>query len=229
VLVTTRERRDAKDALFEGFAAIASALASGRRAEIVEVLAQGERTVEETAEAIGQSLANTSHHLRTLARAGLVATRRDGTRIYYRVASDQVVDTWLALRRLAADQLDAIEDLVRAYLGDRDDLELISSDELEARLGRGDLVLIDVRPEVEYNAGHLPGAISVPPGHPERLDDLVSTIPPDEEIVAYCRGPYCVYADDAIRHLAGQGRRALRLVEGVPEWRRAGGVVEKES
>jgi rhodanese-related sulfurtransferase len=145
------------------------------------------------------------------------------------VASDQVVDTWLALRRLAADQLDAIEDLVRAYLGDRDDLELISSDELEARLGRGDLVLIDVRPEVEYNAGHLPGAISVPPGHPERLDDLVSTIPPDEEIVAYCRGPYCVYADDAIRHLAGQGRRALRLVEGVPEWRRAGGVVEKES
>lgn len=229
MLVTTRERRDAKDALFEGFAAIASALASGRRAEIVEVLAQGERTVEETAEAIGQSLANTSHHLRTLARAGLVATRRDGTRIYYRVASDQVVDTWLALRRLAADQLDAIEDLVRAYLGDRDDLELISSDELEARLGRGDLVLIDVRPEVEYNAGHLPGAISVPPGHPERLDDLVSTIPPDEEIVAYCRGPYCVYADDAIRHLAGQGRRALRLVEGVPEWRREGGVVEKES
>ena len=227
--MTTRERRDAKDALFEGFAAIASALASGRRAEIVEVLAQGERTVEETAEAIGQSLANTSHHLRTLARAGLVATRRDGTRIYYRVASDQVVDTWLALRRLAADQLDAIEDLVRAYMGDRDDLELISRDELEARLGRGDLVLIDVRPEVEYNAGHLPGAISVPPGHPERLDDLVSTIPPDEEIVAYCRGPYCVYADDAIRHLAGQGRRALRLVEGVPEWRREGGVVEKES
>ena len=227
--MTTRERRDAKDALFEGFAAIASALASGRRAEIVEVLAQGERTVEETAEAIGQSLANTSHHLRTLARAGLVATRRDGTRIYYRVASDQVVDTWLALRRLAADQLDTIEDLVRAYLGDRDDVEVISRDELEARLGRGDLVLIDVRPEVEYHAGHLPGAISIPPGHPERLDDLVSTIPPDEEIVAYCRGPYCVYADDAIRHLAGQGRRALRLVEGVPEWRREGGVVEKES
>jgi DNA-binding transcriptional ArsR family regulator len=226
--LTTRERRDAKDALFEGFAIIAAALASGRRAEIVEVLSQGERTVEDTADAIGQSPANTSHHLRTLARAGLVATRREGTRIYYRLASDQVVDTWFALRRLAAAQLDDIEDLARAYLGDRDDLEVISRAELEKRLRGGDLVLIDVRPEAEHAAGHLPGAISIPPDQLERLDDLVSTIPPNHEIVAYCRGRYCVYADDAIRHLAGQGRSARRLVEGVPEWRRGGGAVEME-
>lgn len=225
--MTTREKRVAKDALFEGFATIAAGLASGRRAEIVEVLAQGERTVEETAEAIGQTLANTSHHLRTLARAGLVATRRDGTHIYYRVASDQVVKTWLAVRRLAADQLEHIEDLARAYLGDRDDLEVISRHELETRLRERDLVLIDVRPAAEYVSGHLPGAISVPPDRPELLDDLVSNLPPEDEIVAYCRGPYCVYADDAIRYLAGKGRRALRLVEGVPEWRLDGGPLEK--
>ena len=222
----TRGRRKAKDALYEGFAVIAAAMASGRRAEIVEVLAQGERTVEETADAIGQSLPNTSHHLRTLARAGLVATRRDGTRIYYRLVSDQVLDTWLALRRLAAEQLDDFEDLARAYLGDRDDLEVISRAELETRLGDGDLVLIDVRPESEYEAGHLPGAFSIPPDQLEGLDHLVSTITPDQEIVAYCRGPYCVFADDAIRYLAVQGRSAVRLVEGVPEWRRGGGEVE---
>lgn len=219
-------RREAKDALFEGFATIAAALASGRRAEIVEVLAQGERTVEETADAIGQSLANTSHHLRTLARAGLVATRREGTHIHYRLASDHVVDAWLALRRLAAEQLDDIEALARAYLGERHDLEVVGRAELEARLRDGDLVLIDVRPESEYAAGHLPGAISIPPDQLERLDDLVSAMPPDQEVVAYCRGPYCVFADDAIRYLAGQGRSARRLVEGVPEWRRGGGAVE---
>jgi len=227
--VRTQDRRKAKDALFEGFATIAAALASGRRAEIVEVLAQGERTVEETADAIEQSVANTSHHLRTLARAGLVSTRRDGTRIHYRLASDQVLDSWLALRRLAAEQLDDIEDLARAYLGDRNDLEVIGRAELETRLRDGNLVLIDIRPESEYEAGHLPGAISIPPDQLDGLDHLVSTIPPDREIVAYCRGPYCVFADDAIRRLAGQGRSAARLVEGVPEWRRGGGEVETGS
>jgi rhodanese-related sulfurtransferase len=143
------------------------------------------------------------------------------------VASDQVVKTWLAVRRLAADQLEHIEDLARAYLGDRDDLEVISRHELETRLRERDLVLIDVRPAAEYVSGHLPGAISVPPDRPELLDDLVSNLPPEDEIVAYCRGPYCVYADDAIRYLAGKGRRALRLVEGVPEWRLDGGPLEK--
>lgn len=184
--------------------------------------------MDETADAIGQSSANTSHHLRTLARAGLVATRREGTHIYYRLVSDQVVESWLALRKLAVEQLDDIEALAHAYLGDRDDLEVINLTELEARLQGGELVLIDVRPESEYAAGHLPGAISIPPDQLERLDELVSAITPDQEVVAYCRGPFCVFADDAIRYLADHGRSARRLVEGVPEWRHGGGLVETE-
>ncbi|MGQ0848125.1 MAG: ArsR/SmtB family transcription factor [Actinomycetota bacterium] len=224
--VKAATRREAKDALFEALASIAAALASGRRVEIVEVLAQGERTVETVADAIGQSVANTSHHLRTLARAGLVDTRRQGTHIFYRLASDRVVEVWLGVRRLAAERLDVIEGLARAYLGDRSQFDLIGGEELVERLRRGDVVLIDVRPEAEYAAGHLPGAISIPPDDQAALDKLLLTIPPEREIVAYCRGPYCVYADDAIRYLAARGRSALRLEEGVPEWRRDGGPVE---
>jgi rhodanese-related sulfurtransferase/DNA-binding HxlR family transcriptional regulator len=219
-------RRKAKDALFEGFAAIAGALASGRRAEIVEVLAQGERTVDEVANQISQSVANTSHHLRTLARAGLVHTRREGTHVHYRLSSPRVLETWLEIRQLAAEQLEAIEELARAYLGGRDELEEIGREELKDRMERGDLVLIDVRPVAEYASGHLPGAISIPPDQLQRLDHLVETVAPDADIVAYCRGPYCVFADDAVRYLAFRGRHALRLVDGLPEWRRAGGVVE---
>jgi rhodanese-related sulfurtransferase/DNA-binding HxlR family transcriptional regulator len=219
-------RRKAKDALFEGFATIAGALASGRRAEIVEVLAQGERTVEEIANEISQSVANTSHHLRTLARAGLVHTRREGTHVHYRLSSPRVLEAWLEIRQLAAEQLEAIEELARAYLGGRDELEEIGREELEDRMERGDLVLIDVRPGAEYASGHLPGAISIPPDQLERLDYLVETVTPDADIVAYCRGPYCVFADDAVRYLALRGRRAMRLVDGLPEWRRAGGVIE---
>jgi DNA-binding transcriptional ArsR family regulator len=219
-------RRKAKDALFEGFATIAGALASGRRAEIVEVLAQGERTVEEIANEISQSVANTSHHLRTLARAGLVHTRREGTHVHYRLSSPRVLEAWLEIRQLAAEQLEAIEELARAYLGGRDELEEIGQEELEDRMERGDLVLIDVRPGAEYASGHLRGAISIPPNQLERLDYLVETVTPDADIVAYCRGPYCVFADDAVRYLALRGRRAMRLVDGLPEWRRAGGVIE---
>lgn len=224
--MTALTRRQAKDALFEEFASIASALASGRRVEIVEVLAQGERTVEEIAQEIGQSVANSSHHLRTLARAGLVITRRRGTHIHYRLASDRVLDAWLAIRLLAAEQLDSIEDLSRAYLGEREGLEMIGRQELQERLERGDVLLLDVRPEGEYAAGHLPGAVSVPPDQLDAVDGLLQDIPDDREIVAYCRGPYCVYADDAVRHLTAKGRRAVRLREGFPEWRRQGGPIE---
>lgn len=216
-------RREAKDALFEGFASIGRALASGRRVEILELLAQGERSVEQIAEAIDQTVANTSHHLRALARAGLVARRRDGTHIRYRLASDEVVEAWWALRRLATTQLEGFDDLLRAYLGDREELETITRDELRERLDRDEVVLIDVRPEVEYSAGHLPGAIPVPP---DRLDELLDSLPADRDVVAYCRGPYCVYADEAVRRLSERGRRALRLEGGLPEWRFAGGAVE---
>ncbi|MFP3914183.1 MAG: ArsR/SmtB family transcription factor [Actinomycetota bacterium] len=224
--LTPTTRRRAKDALFGGFAAIASALASGRRVEIVEVLAQGERTVEEIAEEIGQSLANTSHHLRTLARAGLVSTRRQGTHIHYRLASDAVLDAWLALRRVAAEQLEDIEALARAYMGEREGLELIGRRELEERLARGDVMVVDVRPPAEFEAGHIPGAVSVPPDDLERLDEVLRGVPDDRQVVAYCRGPYCVFADDAVRRLNARGRKAARLEEGFPEWRRHGGSIE---
>jgi rhodanese-related sulfurtransferase len=220
---TATSRRAAKDALYDGFATIARALASGRRAEIVELLSQGERTVEEIAHEIGQSVANTSHHLRALARAGLVATRRAGTHVHYRLASPTVVDAWVALRDLAAEQLDDLDTLATAYLGDRDELETITRDELLARLERRDLVLIDVRPDAEYAAGHIPGAISTPP---DQLDHALDELPTKGDVVAYCRGPYCVYADDAVRELRARGRRALRLEDGLPEWRRNGGTVE---
>jgi rhodanese-related sulfurtransferase/predicted transcriptional regulator len=219
----TTDRREAKDALFDGLASIARALSSGRRAEIVELLAQAERTVDQVADAIDQSVANTSHHLRTLARAGLVATRRDGTHVHYRLASDDVAAVWLALRRVAAQQVGGIEQLAQAYLGDRDGHLTITREELLDRLGRDELVLIDVRPEFEYAAGHLPGAISVPP---DRLAAALDDLPADRDVVAYCRGPYCVYADEAVRHLRARGRRALRLDDGLPEWRLAGGPVE---
>jgi rhodanese-related sulfurtransferase/DNA-binding transcriptional ArsR family regulator len=211
--------RAAKDALYEGFAEVAKALASGRRAEIVDLLAQGERSVEEIATEIDQSVANTSHHLRAMARAGVLATRRDGTRIYYRLASEQVAELWSALRGIATAHVAGIEHLVDAYLGDRDGLDVIDRAELARRLKRGDITVLDVRPTAEFEAGHIAGATSVP------IDELrrhVRALPKDAEVVAYCRGPYCVYADDAVRELTKRGFRARRLEDGYPEWRRAG-------
>jgi rhodanese-related sulfurtransferase/DNA-binding transcriptional ArsR family regulator len=211
--------RAAKDALFEGFAEVAKALASGRRAEIVDVLAQGERSVEAVADEIGQSVANTSHHLRALARAGLLTTRRDGTRIYYALASERVAELWAAVRDVAAAHVAGLERLAAAYLGDRDGIEVIDREELATRLRQGSVVVLDVRPEPEFAAAHIAGARSVP------IRDLrkhLKALPEDCEVVAYCRGPYCVYADDAVRELRRRGFDARRLEDGFPEWRRAG-------
>ncbi len=217
--------RVAKDALFDGFAEVAKALASGRRAELVDVLAQGERHVEELADEIAQSVANTSFHLRTLATAGLVTTRRDGTRIYYRLASDRVAELWAAIRDVAAAHHADLDDLAAAYLGDRSRLEEIGRSELAARLEAGDVIVLDVRPPVEYAAGHIAGARSIPIEH---LAAGLKAIPRDVEVVAYCRGPYCVMADDAVRLLRKRGRRARRLEDGFPEWSRAALPVEME-
>jgi rhodanese-related sulfurtransferase len=211
--------RAAKDALFDGFAEVAKALASGRRAEIVDLLAQGERSVDEISDEIGQSVANTSHHLRAMARAGLLSTRRDGTRIYYALAGERVEALWSALRGVAAEHVAGIERLTEAYLGDRDGLEAISRKELAARLRRGDLVVLDVRPEPEFRAGHIAGARSVPINELRRN---LRALPKDVEVVAYCRGSYCVYADDAVRELNRRGYRAQRLEDGYPEWKQAG-------
>jgi rhodanese-related sulfurtransferase len=211
--------RVAKDALYDGFAEVAKALASGRRAELIDVLAQGERSVDDLAQEIGQSMANTSHHLRAMARAGLLSTRRDGTRIFYALASERVGELWTALRDVAADQVAGLERLASAYLGDRDGIEVIDRTELAVRLKRGEVVVLDVRPEAEYLAGHVAGARSVPVAELRRH---LRALPKDAEVVAYCRGPYCVYADEAVRELGRRGFRARRLTDGFPEWKRAG-------
>ena len=211
--------REAKDALYEGFAEVAKALASGRRAELVDVLAQGERSVEDVAAEIGQSVANTSHHLRSLARAGLVTTRRDGTRIYYALASERVAELWGAMRDVAAEHVAGLEGLASAYLGHRDGVEVIDRDELAARLERGEVRVLDVRPTAEFTAGHIRGARSVPI---TELRRQLRALPQDADVIAYCRGPYCVYADEAVQELRRRGFRARRLEEGFPEWKRAG-------
>jgi rhodanese-related sulfurtransferase/DNA-binding HxlR family transcriptional regulator len=210
-------------ALFDAFASVAQALGSGRRAEIVDLLAQGERPVDEIANEISQSVANTSQHLRVLARAGLVRSRREGTRVFYRLASERVGDLWAAVRDVAVRHVAEVNQLADEYLGERDGVEHVSAEELQKRLTRGDVVVLDVRPKPEYEAGHIPGARSVP------LDELASLtpkLPRRRQIVAYCRGPYCVYADDAVRLLQARGLEARRLDVGFPEWRRAGLPVE---
>lgn len=213
----------AKVALFDAFASVAQALGNGRRAEIVDLLAQGERSVEEMANEISQSVANTSQHLRVLARAGLVRSRREGTRVFYRLASERVGDLWAAVRDVAVCHVAEVNQLADEYLGERDGVEHVSAEELQERLARGDVVVLDVRPEPEYRAGHIPGARSVPLA---ALASLEPKLPRRRQIVAYCRGPYCVYADDAVRLLRERGLKARRLDVGFPEWRRAGLPVE---
>jgi rhodanese-related sulfurtransferase len=213
------DRRQAKDELFAAFASVAKALGNGRRAEIVDVLAQGERSVDEIAREIGQSVANTSQHLHVLADAGLVCSRRAGARVFYRPASERVVDLWMAVRDVASDHVATIEAVAAAYLGDRSQVTHVGVAELTARLAEGSVVLLDVRSRAEFRAGHVPGAVSMP------IDDLpeaLDTLNPDIEVVAYCRGPWCVYADDAVRLLRARGRTARRLQVGIPEWQRAG-------
>ncbi len=216
----------AKAALFDAQASVAQALGSGRRAEIVDLLAQGERSVEEVANEIDQSVANTSQHLQVLARSGLVRSRREGTRIYYRLASDRVGELWAAVRDVAVRHVAEVGVLADEYMGERDQLEQVSAEELERRLARGLVVLLDVRPEREYRAGHIAGARSAPLSD---LPSLLPKLPRRREIVAYCRGPYCVYADDAVRLLRARGLKARRLDMGFPEWRRAGLPVETTS
>jgi rhodanese-related sulfurtransferase/DNA-binding transcriptional ArsR family regulator len=217
---------DAKAALFDAQASVAQALGSGRRAEIVDVLAQGERSVDELAAEISQSVANTSQHLQVLARAGLVRSRRQGTRVFYRLASERVAELWAAVREVAARHVAEVAVLADEYLGERDAIEQLSAEELAKRLAQGEVVVLDVRPEVEYRAGHIAGARSMPLS---MLGESAAGLSRRREIVAYCRGPYCVYADDAVRLLRGRGLRARRLDVGYPEWERGGLPVERAS
>jgi rhodanese-related sulfurtransferase len=207
-----------KQLLFDAFASVGKALSSGRRVELVDVLVQGERWVDELAGQIGQSTANTSQHLQVLARAGLVVARRDGNRVLYRLAGPQVESLWDQLRLVAAEHVAGLDRLAEDYLGDRSALEEVSRDELVKRLADG-VVVWDVRPEAEFVAGHVPGAVSVPP---EQIEERLRELPAGAEVVAYCRGPFCVFADEAVRVVSADGRRASRLEDGFPEWRRAG-------
>ncbi len=211
--------RVAKDALFDGLAEVAKALGNGRRAEIVDVLAQGARSVEEIAGEIDQSVANTSHHLRALVRGGLLDSRREGTRIYYALSSDCVAELWAAIREVATERVAGLDRLAAAYLGDRDGVEVIDRDELANRIKSGGVTVLDVRPVAEFAGGHIAGARSVPV---TELRRHLRALSKDIEVVAYSRGPYCVYADDAVRELRRKGFTARRLEDGYPEWKRAG-------
>jgi len=211
--------RVAKDALFDGLAGVAKALGSGRRAELVDVLAQGERSVEELAGELEQTVANTSQHLQVLLRHGLVGSRRDRNRVIYSLASPRVATLWAAVREVAAEHVAELDRLESAYLGDRSTLDVVTRGELAQRLRDGDVVVLDVRPEPEYRAGHLTGAVSLPAAE---LSRRLRELPKNRDVVAYCRGPYCVYADDAVRALRRRGYRAARLEDGYPEWAAAG-------
>ena len=214
------ESRTVKGALFDEFARLGQALGNGRRLEILDVLANGERTVEGLASETGLSVANASQHLQVLRAAGLVRRRRDGNRIYYELSDPVVFELWRNLRSVAAQRQAEVGLLAAAYLGARDSLEPLTRAELLRRLKRKeDLVLLDVRPAAEYAAGHLPTAVSLPLAElRRRLRDL----PREKEIVAYCRGPYCAFAHKAIRVLHQAGFQARRLEDGLPEWKAAG-------
>ena len=208
---------EAKAELFEAIAVMGKAFASPRRLELLDLLAQAPRTVDELARASGQSNANTSQHLQALHTAGMVTRERKGTSVRYAIAGDEALRLWLALRDVSAARLASVVRAAEDYLGE--DVDAIGRDELIARLRTGDVVLVDVRPSEEFEAGHIAGARSMPI---EELNYRLAELPADREVVAYCRGPFCAYAHEAVRQLQAAGRRARRLEDGWPEWRLAG-------
>jgi DNA-binding transcriptional ArsR family regulator/rhodanese-related sulfurtransferase len=202
---------------------IGKALASPHRLELIELLAQREQSVEALAKSLGVPLANASHHLRALRSARLVDSRNEGTFVFYRLADEDVFQLARMIRVLGERHIAEVDRVVRKYFDARDELEPIDARELLTRARSGDVVLLDARPSAEYRAGHISGAISTPV---EELERRLSELPPEKEVVAYCRGPYCVMALDAVRKLRANGRRARRFAEGFPEWRAAGLPIE---
>jgi rhodanese-related sulfurtransferase/DNA-binding transcriptional ArsR family regulator len=220
-----QDKRAFKNQLYEQFARIGKALSSAHRLELLEVLAQGEHSVEELAKETGMSVANASQHLQVLRAAQLVDVRREGVYIYYRLADERVFTLWQAMRQVGEARIAEIDRIVDTYLHERNQLQPISAVELLQRLVEGNVILLDVRPVEEYAAGHLPDAISMPlVDLPVRLPELSR----DKEIVAYCRGPYCVFADEAVTLLRLNGYEACRLEQGLPDWRALGLPVVSE-
>jgi rhodanese-related sulfurtransferase len=205
-----------KDAIYEQFARIGSAVGSPRRLELLDLLCQGPRTVEALARQAGQSLANTSHHLQVLRAARLVEAEKEGLFVTYRLAGEEVCTFFQALRGLAESRLAEIERITRTFLEERGALEPVARDLLLERVRGGEVTVLDVRPREEFEAGHIPGAMSVPL---EELERRLSELPQEREIVAYCRGPYCVMSIEAVALLKERGFTAVRMEDGVPEWR----------
>jgi rhodanese-related sulfurtransferase/DNA-binding transcriptional ArsR family regulator len=208
-----------KQALFAQFAAIAKTLGHVHRLELLEQLAQGARSVDTLAQRVGLSIANASQHLQQMRRAGIVTARRSGKFVYYQLADDAVVELLAALRRIAERNVAEVERVVRRYFNDRDALEPVSREELLRRSRAGEVIVLDVRPEDEFALGHLPGAVNIPL---RALEARLSELDPRQEVVAYCRGPYCVLSYEAVAKLRARGFNARRLEDGLPEWRAAG-------
>jgi rhodanese-related sulfurtransferase len=223
--VNTQDKRAFKNLLYEQFARVGKALSNGHRLELLEVLAQGEHSVELLAQETGMSVANASQHLQVLRSAQLVEVRREGVYLYYRLADEQVFAMWQTMRQVGESRIAEIDRIVQTYLHDRSLLQPISATELIQRLIDGNMILLDVRPTEEYAAGHLPDAISIPVAD---LEARLSELPQDKEIVAYCRGPYCVFADEAVTLLQANGYKARRLTQGLPDWRALGLPVVSE-
>ena len=215
---------DFKQQLFDQFARVGKTVCHGRRLELLEILAQGERTVEGLAQVTGLSMANTSQHLRQLRQAGLVVSRKKGQHVYYSITDPEVIELVALIRRIAERHLAEVDRLVRSYLSVRDKLEPVPRDELIKRARKGLVTVVDVRPHEEFAAGHVPGAINIPA---EELEQRLNEVPSDQEVVAYCRGPYCLMAFEAVAQLRKKGFNARRMEEGLPEWRSAGMPVER--
>ena len=208
-------KRQFKNQLFEQFARIGQALSNGHRLELLDVLAQGERSVEQLASETDLSVANASQHLQILRQAELIAARRDGVRVLYSLTGPEVFCLWQALRAAGESRLAEIQRVVATFLTDRKEMEVVGPDELRRRLAASEVTLLDVRPALEYRQGHIAGARSIPV---DDLPELIADLPRDRLIVAYCRGPYCVYADEAVTLLRAQGLQAARLSIGYPDW-----------
>ncbi len=217
------DHRHIKNALYAQFARIGRALASDKRLEILDLLAQGERPVEAIARETTLTMGNTSAHLQTLRRSRLVESRRKGQQVFYSLAHEDVFGLLRGLETLGRKQLAEVDQIAQLYYESRDELEPVSATELQRRLENDQVILVDVRPKEEYEGGHIPGALSVPP---DEIDHRLAQLPHDQEIVAYCRGEYCLFSLDAVTHLRANGYRARRLAIGLPDWRAEGLPVE---
>jgi len=218
------ESREFKDMVFEQIARIAQAFSASKRLEIIDILAQGERDVDSLAKQVCMTIANTSRHLQVLKQTRLVETRREGVRIFYRLAGAEVLRCWLSLQALAEKRSSEIREICRMFFEERGSMEQITMDELLKRLANEEVVVLDVRPVEEYQKGHIPGAISIPLSE---LKNRLDEIPRDRELVAYCRGHYCVLSAEALKILKDAGFKVIRLKEGLPEWKEAGYPVDK--